>query len=61
MLPYIQQFLVNTGRRKFLMPLYTELLKYDQEFAEEIYKKARPNYHYVSYSSLDKLFESAKR
>jgi aminopeptidase N len=61
MLPYLEEFLVNTGRRKFLIPLYVELIKYDKQLAVAIYKKARPNYHFVSYNSLDKLFESAKR
>lgn len=55
-LPYLEEFLVNTGRRKFLMPLYTALLDYNSAIARDIYKKARQNYHFVSYSSLDKLF-----
>ncbi len=55
--PNMEAFLIETGRRKFLMPLYTEMLKTDQgkALALRIYRKARPNYHFVSYNSLDKL------
>ncbi len=53
----LEAFLVNTGRRKFLMPLYTQMkVTIGQlDFANKIYKRARPNYHYVSVSSLDEL------
>lgn len=53
----IEQFLIHTGRRKFLMPIYTELAKSGQgkAMALAIYKKARPNYHFVAVNSLDKL------
>lgn len=53
----IETFLINTGRRKFLMPLYTEMVKTEEgkKRALSIYKKARPNYHFVATNSLDKL------
>jgi len=53
----MEQFLINTGRRKFLMPIYTELTKTDQgkRMALEIYKQARSNYHFVATNSLDNL------
>ncbi len=53
----MENFLVNTGRKKFLMPIYSELVKTEtgKRLALNIYKKARQNYHYVSYNSLDKL------
>lgn len=53
----LENFLVNTGRRKFLMPLYREFVKTPEgtEMAKEIYKKARPNYHFVASSSIDEL------
>jgi aminopeptidase N len=53
----MESFLINTGRKKFLMPLYGELIKTEagKRLALSIYKKARQNYHYVSYNSLDKL------
>jgi leukotriene-A4 hydrolase len=50
----LENFLVSVGRRKFLTPLYGEMLKEGKrDMALEIYKKARPNYHYVSVSTLD--------
>jgi len=53
----LEEFLVNTGRRKFLIPLYTELLKTPEGRirAIEIYKKARPNYHFVATNTFDKV------
>ena len=57
--PAIEKFLVKVGRRKFLMPIYSELIKTPEgkKIALEIYKKARPNYHYVSTQSLDALLK----
>ena len=53
----LEKFLINTGRRKFLMPLYGEMIKSEdgKKYALEIYQKARPNYHFVSTNSLDAL------
>ncbi len=53
----MEEFLINTGRRKFLSPLYEEMSKTPEGKAKAllIYEKARPNYHYVSYNSIDKL------
>jgi len=55
--PKLEQFLIITGRRKFLTPLYTELIKTEagKLRAKEIYKKARPNYHFVATNTMDKL------
>ncbi len=55
--PQIESFLINTGRRKFLTPLYTEMVKTEKGkvMAQKIYKQARPNYHFVATSSLDQL------
>ncbi|WP_422361752.1 M1 family metallopeptidase [Reichenbachiella sp.] len=55
--PQLESFLINTGRRKFLMPLYKEFVKTPAgtEMAKEIYAKARPNYHFVASSSIDVL------
>src|SRR5690606_28113625 len=55
----LEDFLVNTGRRKFLSPLYNELVKTPEgkHRAVEIYKKARPNYHFVATSTFDKLLQ----
>lgn len=53
----LEDFLVNTGRRKFLSPLYNELVKTEKGKirAKEIYQKARPNYHFVATNTFDKL------
>ncbi len=55
--PQLEAFLIRTGRRKFLMPIYSELIKGEEgrKRALDIYAKARPNYHFVSTHSLDKL------
>ncbi len=48
-------FLTRVGRRKFLTPIYSELIKTEEgkKRALEIYEMARPNYHAVSYITLD--------
>lgn len=57
MYPKIEDFLIHTGRRKFLSPLYNELIKTDEgkKRAKAIYDKARPNYHFVATNTFDKL------
>ena len=57
MLPRIEDFLIHTGRRKFLSPLYNEFMKTDEgkHLARDIYRKARPNYHFVATNTFDKL------
>ena len=55
--PALREFLTSVGRRKFLMPLYKKLLETEKGgiLARDIYKHARPNYHFVSVNSLDAL------
>jgi leukotriene-A4 hydrolase len=55
----IEAFLINTGRRKFLSPLYNELVKTEagKVRAKAIYETARPNYHFVATNTFDKLLE----
>lgn len=55
----IEKFLTEVGRRKFLMPLYKEMVKSPEgkEWAKKIYTKARPNYHSVAYNSIDELLK----
>jgi leukotriene-A4 hydrolase len=57
--PALENFLNKVGRRKFLMPLYSALVKTEsgREYAKKIYENARPNYHYVSVQSLDELLK----
>lgn len=53
----LDDFLATVGRRKFLVPLYTELVKTEKGrlMAQTIYKNARPNYHSVSVRTIDEL------
>ncbi|MFC5283470.1 M1 family metallopeptidase [Pedobacter alpinus] len=55
----IKNFLINVGRRKFLMPIYKEMAKTPagKTLAKSIYKEARPNYHSVAYNSIDALLK----
>ncbi|WP_026897212.1 M1 family metallopeptidase [Daejeonella oryzae] len=57
--PSIEKFLTDVGRRKFLSPLYKEMIKTSEgkQWAKNIYQKARPNYHSVSYNSIDELLK----
>ena len=49
-----KEFLVNFGRRKFLEPLYLALKESNQlDLAKNIYKDARPNYHFVARQTID--------
>ena len=55
--PYMEDFLINVGRRKFLEPIYGELAKTEDGMtqAKNIYAKARPNYHSISYLTIDEI------
>ncbi|HYC78482.1 MAG TPA: M1 family metallopeptidase [Planctomycetota bacterium] len=58
----LEEFLVGIGRRKFLKPLYAELLRTPdgRARAEAIYRKARPGYHPIAQATLDRLFAEAR-
>ena len=60
----IKTFLIEVGRRKFLVPLYQEMMNNEaanpggpggKGMALDIYKEARPGYHPISYNSIDKI------
>ena len=55
----LERFLTTVGRRKFLVPLYTQLIKTEKGkiLAQKIYEKARPNYHAVSVRTIDDLLK----
>ena len=57
--PKLEQFLMSVGRRKFIAPLYEEMMANNaiKKMASNIYKKARPTYHYVAVNSIDKIME----
>ena len=55
--PALDRFLMDVGRRKFLEPLYKALAA-DPEWkawAMEVYRRARPGYHSVSYQTIDRI------
>jgi hypothetical protein len=58
--PALERFLTAQGRRKFLRPLYEDLLKTDwgKPMAQRIYAKARPLYHAVSTATLDPILRA---
>ena len=55
--PALAQFLTSQGRRKFLTPLYTEMMKtpWGTTMARNIYRRARPTYHAVSTGTIDRI------
>lgn len=61
-LPEMEYFLVHVGRRKFLSPIYKALSETEKgkEIALEIYTKARPNYHSISFNTMDEMLDYKK-
>lgn len=58
--PVLEDFLIKTGRRKFVVPLYKELVKTSEGKvrAKEIYSQARENYHSVTFQTVDEIFQN---
>jgi leukotriene-A4 hydrolase len=56
-MPALEQFLTSQGRRKFLKPLYQDLMANDwgKPEAKRTYQRARPLYHAVSRMTLDEI------
>lgn len=56
-MPALEHFLTTQGRRKFLKPLYEDLMATDWGKAEakRIYQRARPLYHAVASTTLDAI------
>ena len=61
--PQMRKFLVNVGRRKFLSPIYGQLVANEKTLplAKDIYKEAKPNYHFVASSSIEKMIEEKEK
>ncbi len=64
--PQLTQFLTSIGRRKFVLPLFTELMAqgdWGRAIAQRIYAQARPGYHSVTAGSVDEVvpLAAAKR
>lgn len=57
--PALDKFLVHVGRRKFVKPLYEAMVKNPStaELANQIYTKARPGYHSVTYNTVDEILQ----
>jgi leukotriene-A4 hydrolase len=57
--PKLEEFLLSVGRRKFLRPLYTELVKTEggRQRALSIYRKARPGYHPIAVATVDEILK----
>jgi leukotriene-A4 hydrolase len=55
--PRVESFLIEVGRQKFIRPLYAALMKTPegQQRARAIYAKARPGYHPMAQTSVDKI------
>lgn len=59
--PAIEEFLIRVGRRKFLQPLYQTMVDTNKkDWAVEIYEQARPNYHSVSFNTIDNILNYSK-
>jgi aminopeptidase N len=55
--PKLEEFLCSVGRRKFLKPLYSELMKTGEgkALAGRIYARARAGYHPIAQATIDAL------
>jgi leukotriene-A4 hydrolase len=55
----LEKFMVTVGRRKFIVPLYKLMIATPEgkKMAQDIYKKARPNYHTVATSTIDEILK----
>jgi leukotriene-A4 hydrolase len=57
--PAMKEFLLVTGRQKFLEPLYKAMKETPEglQMAKEIYQKSRPNYHPLAQKTLDEILK----
>ena len=62
-LPHVERFLGAVGRRKFLMPLYNELVKTEEgrRQAELIFAKVKAGYHPIAVDSIARKLAQAER
>jgi leukotriene A-4 hydrolase/aminopeptidase len=57
----MEKFLSSVGRRKFIEPLYQEMMKTGKEkMAKDLYAKYKNNYHPLAQESLDKIIAGKK-
>ncbi|HEV2080503.1 MAG TPA: leukotriene A4 hydrolase C-terminal domain-containing protein, partial [Allosphingosinicella sp.] len=58
--PALERFLTSMGRRKFVAPLFEDLMKqgeWGRPIATRIYERARPTYHSVTTGTVDKILK----
>ncbi len=55
----LKTFLIETGRRKYILPLYRALAVYpaDKQWALSVFKEAQGGYHSVSRNSISEVFK----
>jgi len=55
----MRNYLMNVGRRKLVRPLYEGLARTEQgkAWAKQVYEKARPGYHSVTYNTIDSILK----
>ena len=55
----LSEFLRNIGRRKYVLPLFKELLRHPKErnWTAELYRNAKANYHSVTRKSVERLMK----
>lgn len=61
-LPVAEHFLLAQGRRRFVQPLYQDLMRqgdWGRPVAVRIYARARPGYHSVTAAALDRIVRAA--
>jgi aminopeptidase N len=53
----LERFLTEVGRRKYIVPIYTELAKTSEgkQLALEIYRRAGPGYHPISAATIEQV------
>ena len=57
-MPALERFLTTQGRRKFVRPLYEDLMAagpWGQAMARRVYARARPLYHSVTTGAVDAI------
>ena len=55
-IPELEKFLMTVGRGKFIYRLYGALKNFGrQDFAQDVYKAARPGYHPIAQRRIDAI------
>lgn len=59
----LEGFLMSVGRKKFVLPLYSALLKNPttKQWAQNLYNKAKPRYHPETQAGVNKLMKAVQK